>query len=119
MRVVLVVIVGPDTGQTFVFDQPQVAIIGRSMKCGEFRLGSDGEVSRTHVLVEAAPPACHIRDLGSRNFTYINERKVNRGHIYEGDVVRLGPNTQMVLRIEDPDAIRVYETDDFFVKEAQ
>jgi len=49
-------------------------IVGRARDC-DILLPSDGlhaDVSRRHCLFEIYPPAVQVRDLGSRNGTYVN-----------------------------------------------
>ena len=38
----------------------------------------DSALSRDHFLIEINPPRCEIRDLGSTNGTFVNERRVER-----------------------------------------
>jgi len=66
--------------QEFVFDQPVQCVIGRADDC-DIRLPKDvahADVSRHHCLLEVDPPAVRIRDLGSRNGTFVNGDKIGQ-----------------------------------------
>jgi pSer/pThr/pTyr-binding forkhead associated (FHA) protein len=71
------------------------------------------DVSRRHCLLDINPPEIRIRDLGSRNGTYVNGTKIGQrppgqppeeavapeapDHVlHEGDVIRMGG---LVLRV--------------------
>src|SRR4051812_34733416 len=76
MRVTLTVIGGPHTGQAFSFSGHDTFLVGRS-KRAHFRLpAKDRYFSRVHFLVEVNPPQCRLMDMGSRNGTYVNGRRV-------------------------------------------
>ena len=115
MRVILDVVEGPNRGKSFAFDRRQIEFIGRAMDCGAYCLAEDVEVSRKHALLDVNPPRCSIRDLGSKNHTFINGRKVNNGELREGDVVQLGPNTLLIMRIDGSGSHEVYEEEDRFI----
>src|SRR3954451_23395598 len=77
MRVILDVLQGPRKGRTFIFDRHDTFIVGRSryVHCS---MPEDSALSRDHFLIEINPPRCEVRDLGSTNGTYVNEKKVER-----------------------------------------
>src|SRR3954454_9298863 len=76
MRVTLPVIGGPHAGQVFSFAGHDTFLVGRS-KRAHFRLpAKDRYFSRVHFLVEVNPPQCRLMDMGSRNGTYVNGRRV-------------------------------------------
>lgn len=103
---------GPFTGREFVFNEPTLCLIGRSRDC-TISLPQEVEhldVSRHHCVLEIAPPALRVRDLGSLNGTFVNGKKigqrvtsgVNRdmdaSHpppvvLADGDEIRLGEHT--------------------------
>lgn len=91
----------------YVFDEPAWCIIGRAEDCDIQIPGSHEDVSRHHCCLEVEPPTIRVRDLGSRNGTYVNGQLVgqrpvpgwpeaadsNAGATYElqdGDEVGLG-----------------------------
>ena len=111
-KVTLLFTRGPLKGRTFVFAEPTSCRVGRSRDC-TIPLAQEVEhldVSRHHCLLEIAPPALRVRDLGSLNGTFVNGKKigqrvtsgVNRdmdaSHpppvvLFDGDEIRLGEHT--------------------------
>ena len=77
-RVVLQVISGPIQGQEFVFQRHDTFLFGRGADC-HARISGDRQVSRHHFLLEVVPPRVRIRDLGSRNGTYVNGERYGSG----------------------------------------
>ncbi len=76
LRVSLKVTAGPHKGRVFTFVGHDMFLVGRS-KRAHFRLsGADRYVSRIHFMVEVNPPLCRLVDMGSRNGTLVNGRKV-------------------------------------------
>lgn len=73
-EVVLEVVSGPIQGTTFVLDRHDTFLFGRGEDC-HARITEDRRVSRHHFIVEAVPPRARLRDLGSRNGTYVNGKK--------------------------------------------
>src|SRR5215210_16618 len=68
MRVILEVIKGPEgqAGPRFVFERPGAIVVGRKENDRvQFRIPDDRYVSRYHMIVEANPQQCLLRDLGS------------------------------------------------------
>ncbi len=96
MRVTLRVIAGPQTGRFFTFDQHETFMIGRS-EDSQFCLPHDRFFSRHHCLLEIAPPACFLRDLGSTNGTFVNGLKADTAHLKNGDRIQGG---ETVLEVE-------------------
>ena len=62
-------------GRVFTFAAHDTFFLGRHPDC-HMHLPDDACVSRHHFILEACPPQACVRDLGSRNGTYINGRKV-------------------------------------------
>jgi hypothetical protein len=95
MRVILEVLQGPRKGRTFVFDRHDTFIVGRS-RFVHCPMPEDSALSRDHFLIEINPPRCEIRDLGSTNGTYVNDRRVDRVRLSSGDRIAAG---QSVFRV--------------------
>src|SRR5689334_22858784 len=72
--VVLTVIAGKTQGKKFVFDSHDTFLFGRQDDC-HICLPDDRMVSRHHFLMEVNPPQICVRDLGSKNGTYVNKQK--------------------------------------------
>src|SRR3954463_12106350 len=98
MRVILDVVQGPRRGQSFVFDRHDTFIVGRS-RFVHCPMPEDNALSRDHFLIEINPPRCELRDLGSTNGTYVNERKVDKARLSSGDRISAGQSVFMV-RVE-------------------
>jgi serine/threonine-protein kinase len=89
MRVILDVLEGPRKGRSFIFDHPDTFIVGRS-RFVHCPMPEDSALSRDHFLIEVNPPRCEIRDLGSTNGTFVNERRVDRVRLNSGDRIAAG-----------------------------
>jgi transcriptional regulator with GAF, ATPase, and Fis domain len=55
----------------------------------------DVSLSRTHAQIEAEPGGVFLRDLNSRNGTFLGDERVDRVALSEGDEIRIG-NTRIV-----------------------
>jgi len=66
---------GSAKGKVFDFAAHDTFLLGRHPDC-HVHLPEDSFVSRHHFLLEVCPPQACVRDLGSRNGTYVNGRKV-------------------------------------------
>ncbi|WZO98701.1 FHA domain-containing serine/threonine-protein kinase [Isosphaeraceae bacterium EP7] len=95
MRVILDVIQGPRRGRSFVFDRHDTFIVGRS-RFVHCPMPEDSALSRDHFLVELSPPRCEVRDLGSTNGTFLNDRRIERSRLNSGDHIAAG---QSVFRV--------------------
>jgi hypothetical protein len=62
----------------FVFDRPRTCVVGRQYDC-DIALPSDRahrEVSRHHCQLDINPPHVRVRDLNSRNGTFVNGKRL-------------------------------------------
>jgi serine/threonine-protein kinase len=108
-RISLTVKNGKLAGKTFEFAGPRRLMIGRGGGC-DLRLPNDFEflcASRHHCLIDIDPPEIHVRDLGSRNGTWIDGVQIGRPvdrllgteeadrpardyHLQDGDELKVG-----------------------------
>lgn len=66
---------------------------------------SDGTISRLHAVIERYPAGWAVRDLGSRNGTFVNgERIWGERSLRHGDEIRVG-QTRLVFRGEGFDLV--------------
>lgn len=73
-------------------DVPEgVTTVGRTSDCG-VRVPVEN-VSRKHCQVTIKDDAVMVKDLGSSNGTYVNDRRVTEQSLRPGDMVRIGPVT--------------------------
>jgi eukaryotic-like serine/threonine-protein kinase len=116
-EIVLIVTTKNTQEKAFVFNSHETFLFGRVDDC-HICLPEDQQVSRHHFLMEVNPPQICIRDLGSRNGTYINKQKYGgrakyetpeegakhdypQVELYDGDEIRVG---QTILRVQVKDA---------------
>jgi hypothetical protein len=84
------------TGATHEVElQGTIAILGRDPSCD--LVINDVKCSRRHAVMEAGPDGLVVRDSGSANGVYVNGRKIDRVALQEGDEVKLGDVTLIVL----------------------
>jgi len=109
MRVILEVVKGPHEGEQFEFARHDTFMVGRSRnERVHFKIPDDRYFSRYHFLIEANPEKCFLRDLGSTNGTYINNKdnKVRETFLTSGDVILAG-RTRFRIRIEEDVAVPI------------
>jgi pSer/pThr/pTyr-binding forkhead associated (FHA) protein len=89
MRVKLKVLRGASEGKEIEIRGSQF-LIGRSEECN-LRANSDA-ISRKHCEIRIVGPEVRVRDLGSRNGTFVNGNKLDGPQIVDmGDQLRIGP----------------------------
>lgn len=79
-KVILTITHGPLTGQTFTFEKHTTWLLGEDEDC-DLRLPNDQNhctISRHHCLLEINPPFIRVRDLGSRNGTFVNNMPIGQ-----------------------------------------
>ena len=97
MQVRLKVLEGSNAGKEFKIPTPK-CLIGREEGC---HIRSQNEaISRRHCVIITTENEVAVRDLKSRNGTYVNDEKVaEEAVLLSGDVLRVGP-LQFELLIE-------------------
>src|SRR5437899_2204958 len=106
-NIVLTVRAGEAYGKEFVFHDHTLCTVGRSKNC--LLQLSNPAVSRRHCLLDIEPPIIRIRDLGSRNGTFVNGVNIGRRERKEGgdsDVQK----DMAELELHERDMIRVGST---------
>ncbi len=89
----------PDDGDRVVGVRSQV-VLGRDLTCEV--VVADAEASRRHAEIRHADGGWTVRDLGSTNGTFVNDRLVvGAVDIAPGDVVRIG-RVSIELHLTDP-----------------
>ena len=78
----------PRIPATTFFLFPGTFIIGRSSKC-DFVVRDD-TVSRRHAQIIVNPTEISVRDLDSRNGTYVDDQLVTAGTVRKGENVKFG-----------------------------
>ena len=80
--------------QHFDFEGFTQCVIGRAEDC-DVQLPLDyahADVSRHHCRLDIDPPIIRVRDLGSRNGTYLNTLPAQNTKVHSGDEIRAGVN---------------------------
>jgi serine/threonine protein kinase len=99
MAFVLVVVAGPDKGQSFALDAAEPLVVGRG-KATPTHL-SDPRVSRQHCQVHVRGDEVLVLDSGSAGGTFVNGRRADQQQLKPGDVIQVGDTR---LRLETRDA---------------
>lgn len=94
---VLVVRKGKNIGQSYSLNRLYPVSIGRS-RVNEIRL-EDAAVSGQHCRIIPENGKHVLYDLSSTNGTFLNDKKVSKEGLKEGDVIRIG-ETQFLYRVE-------------------
>jgi serine/threonine protein kinase len=100
-RVSLAFLSGTRQGEVFVLSRP-TALIGRSGgRAGADIELADPETSRAHAVVECHGSRIVVRDLGSTNGTYVEERRIEEeGAVEDKSEFRVG-STRIMLVLSD------------------
>jgi transcriptional regulator with GAF, ATPase, and Fis domain len=94
----LVVLHGTEAGRIVVLSPNEERIIGRAAEgATAFRL-DDGELSKRHLRIWAEHGAFQLEDLGSRNGTFVQGRRVERVPLRGGEVIRAGATVLLFER---------------------
>lgn len=95
-----------DIGQTFEAELTGPVKIGRSNLRNNQIVLSDPSVSREHCVVTLRDGALYVKDLGSVNHTYVNEKEVTgEAPLPEGSTLRLGNSAFLADITVEPDQL--------------
>ena len=108
MKLVLEVIAGPHQGKRFEFDGHENFLVGRAPDT-HLQLSDDPHFSRHHFLLELNPPRCLLKDLNSRNGTFVNSRRVDSYYLEDGDIISGGRTRVRFRLIRTPDDSDIVE----------
>ena len=98
MRAKLTVLRGASKGKKILIAKPQY-VVGRSEKC-QLRLNHEA-ISRQHCAFLVSPDKVVLRDLGSRNGTLVNGKKIEtKTELKTGDEIQFGPLSFQVQIID-------------------
>jgi serine/threonine protein kinase len=84
-------IASPD-GSTKIVDLATItlpAVIGRDSELAQIVV-PDGQVSRAHCVINRDGGGYQVEDLGSRNGTLLNDRKIAKCPLKHGDLIKVG-----------------------------
>jgi two-component system cell cycle response regulator len=97
-RAHLIVLAGESLGQMYRVDRSET-VIGRASDA-DIRVQDDG-VSRRHSKIVQSGSDVWIEDLGSANGTYIDDSRVERRLLRDGDKIRMGSTTILKFTYAD------------------
>jgi pSer/pThr/pTyr-binding forkhead associated (FHA) protein len=83
-------------------------VIGRKEDC-ELRIPL-GEISRKHAMMIVEEKQVTLRDLGSANGTYINNKRISEQQVAAGDHIVIGPVVFTVQINGEPSEVRPVQT---------
>lgn len=92
-RPYLLVLSGPQLGESFPLDLERELFLGRDPSC-EIRLRDTG-VSRRHAAVQASPQGVRLRDLGSTNGVFLEGARVADCLVHDGERIQMGMHTTL------------------------
>jgi predicted Zn finger-like uncharacterized protein len=99
-RISLALLSGPDTGKVLPCNTSR-AVLGRA---GSDIPIQDDEISRRHALLEVRDDRYFLKDLGSTNGTFVDERRITETEIFDRSEFRIG-NTNCMLIVTPVDEI--------------
>lgn len=94
-RVAVAVLSGERKGEAVVLTQPRLSL-GRTGGGADLEL-PDPDVSRTHAVVECHGSRIVLRDLGSRNGTFVGGERISQHDVEDRTEFRVGATTLVVL----------------------
>jgi transcriptional regulator of acetoin/glycerol metabolism len=83
------------TGEEIAITEERRYVIGQSASCDV--VVSDPCVSRLHCVIERRDGSVYVRDKGSRNGTFINDRRIECGELTPGIELAIGETRYLVL----------------------
>lgn len=101
MLVELEIASGPAAGRKAAVLEGDVLRVGRTEQDG--LAVPDTGMSRSHFSVEFDGVICRLRDIGSRNGTFLNQTQVRDAEVRDGDEILAG-KTRFVIRVQAADA---------------
>jgi diguanylate cyclase (GGDEF)-like protein len=110
-RAILTQMTGLEAGRVCGLDGADTSF-GREATCTH--TFDEGSLSRVHARVIRVGAEYHVEDAGSRNGVFVNDERVARASLHDGDRVRLGSAVtlrfQVVTEQEHQALVRVFES---------
>lgn len=92
-RLALAVIRGEEVGRVYPIDRPRMTIGRRDADI----VLSDLEVSRIHAAIEVYRDRVVLKDLGSTNGTYVDEKPIKMAYLQDRSEFRVGSTVLMLI----------------------
>jgi len=93
---------GPWSGKYFRVPVGHSVKVGRSSQ-SDIAFASDAYISRIHFSLDWDGTAWWIKDLNSHHGTFVNDKRVEKSRLHDGDTIRVG-YTVMVVRLQARDS---------------
>ncbi|MBM4040510.1 MAG: FHA domain-containing protein [Planctomycetes bacterium] len=103
MRASVVLLQDDKPVSQFAADGEQPVVVGRS--ADSVIQIHDAKISRHHCEIRATPDGYFVRDLGSKNGTYVNGARVAEARLRNGDRLQIGL-AHLLFRCEEPEPER-------------
>ncbi len=116
----LILVIQPTDGETREIDLGETrlpCVAGRDSDLSQIVL-DDSQCSRAHCKFTEAPGGLAIEDLDSRNGTWLNGIRIEKGLLKPRDVLRLGGTEIIIEEIAPPDPLEGKRLAGFELKEA-
>jgi len=97
-RAYLVVLSGPNVGEMFKLNQDSV-VIGRG-RGADVQVLEEG-ISRRHASLHMSKNRVLLRDLGSRNGTFVNGKPIQKQELFDGDKIHIGSTAILKFTYHD------------------
>lgn len=94
----LMMTAGSRLGMSYTLSPTDENRIGRGIDCTVVL--NDALCSRVHAIVTRQEDRWQIRDLDSRNGTFVNDQKIDEATLTDGNRIRLG-STEFLFRVSD------------------
>lgn len=108
MELLLVMFTEKGERREFPVKANKKATIGRNTECSlQIPLGV---VSRRHCEIRTKTDKVTVRDLGSSNGTYVNDKRIQEFQLHPGDTLKVGPVIFTVVIDGEPDEIKPVPT---------
>lgn len=102
MIVVLDVQAGPSSGKRIRVPAGRSVRVGRGSQ-SDISFPKDGYLSAAHFSLECDGTTCSVNDLSSRNGTFVNDKKVDKSLLRDGDIIIAG-STVLAVRLQADDS---------------
>ena len=118
MSFILVIQTGEDDPREFDLAEVQLPlVIGRDSDLSQIVL-ADSQCSRAHCKFTAAPEGLLVEDLDSRNGTWLNGSRIDKGLLKPKDVLRMGSSELTIEQTAPPDPLEGKRFGGFELQEA-
>lgn len=106
---------GPRSGTSFLLDPTDTTKVGRGTDCDIILV--DPLCSRIHAELAREEDGWWIRDTGSRNGTYLNGQRIDRGRLNVGGLFKVGSTEFLFSWSDDPPTMKTDASSEKIVRQ--